>query len=57
MITFILIFAFIVLAGAAWMIANGANNRKRARQAGETHVHAEQAGSGAPTIGRANGTN
>ncbi len=57
MITFILIFAFIVLAGAAWMVANGANQRKRARQADETHVKAQQTGSGAPTVGRATGTN
>ncbi len=57
MITFILIFAFIVMAGAAWVIANGANQRKRARQAGESHVQSQQTGSGAPTVGRATGTN
>lgn len=57
MITFILIFAFLILAGAGWMIANGATKRKRSGQAGETHVQAEQTGSGAPTVGRATGTN
>ena len=57
MITFILIFAGIIVLFAAWLIANGANQRKRARMAGESHVKSEQTGSGAPTVGRATGTN
>lgn len=57
MITFILIFAVLILGFAGWMIANGANQRKRARQADQTHVQAQETGSGAPTVGRATGTN
>lgn len=57
MITFILIFAVLVLAIAGWMIANGANQRKRAGQADQAHVQAQQTGGGAPTVGRASGNN
>ena len=57
MITFILIFAVVILLFGGWMIANGANNRKRARQADDVHVQAQQEGSGSPTVGRASGAN
>ena len=53
MITFILIFAVLILGFGGWMIANGANQRKRAGQADKTHVEAQQTGSGAPGVGRA----
>jgi hypothetical protein len=57
MITFILIFAGIIVLFAAWLIANGANQRKRARMADTVHVQAQETGSGAPTVGRATGAN
>ena len=57
MVTFILIFAVLLLVFAGWMIANGANQRKRARQADQSQVQAQQTGSGAPTVGRAKGNN
>ncbi|HLI76694.1 MAG TPA: hypothetical protein VKV02_07085 [Acidobacteriaceae bacterium] len=57
MITFILIFAVVVLGAAAWMVANGATQRKRSRQAGGAQVQAQQTGSGAPVVGRPTGVN
>ena len=57
MMTFILLFAGLIMAGAAWMIASGAGKRKRSRQAGTAEVHNEQEGGGAPKTGRATGTN
>lgn len=58
MITFILIFAFIILAAAAWLIANGANQRSRARMAGKEHVMKQQEqGGGSAPVGRASGAN
>lgn len=57
MITFILIFAGLILAVAAWMIANGANQRKRSRMADDVHVQAQETGAGSPTVGRATGAN
>ncbi len=55
MITFILIFGFVILLFGGWLIANGANKRKRAGQADDVHVQAQQTGSGSPTIHRASG--
>lgn len=57
MITFILIFAGLIIAFAAWMIANGANQRKRARMADDVHVKSQETGSGSPSVGRASGAN
>lgn len=57
MITFILIFAGLILVGAAYFLATGATQRKRERMAGESHVVSQQTGAGAPTVGRASGNN
>lgn len=57
MLTFIILFAIAILAVAGWLIANGANQRKRARMADAEHVNAQQTGGGAPTVGRASGLN
>lgn len=57
MITFILIFAVLILGGAAWFIAKGATQSKRAGQASPGVVGAQQHGSGKPSVGRAPGNN
>jgi hypothetical protein len=57
MITFIILFAIVILGFAGWMIANGANQRKRSRMADDVHVTAQQTGAGSPSTGRASGVN
>lgn len=57
MLTFIILFAIVILAFAGWMIAKGAGQTKRSRMADNVHVQAEKTGSGAPTVGRAPGAN
>lgn len=57
MITFIILFAIVILAFAGWMIAKGAGKDKRSRMADDVHVTAQQTGAGSPTVGRASGNN
>lgn len=57
MITFIWIVALLIVGLFGWMIASGATKRKRSRQAGQSEVNSEQAGGGAPSVGRASGIN
>jgi hypothetical protein len=57
MITFIILFALVILGFAGWMIASGANQRKRSRMADQVHVTAQQTGAGSPSVGRASGNN
>ena len=57
MITFIWIFAIVILLGFAYFVATSANQRKRANQSGASVVTSEQTGEGKPKIGRATGAN
>lgn len=57
MITFLWIFAGMILLGFFFFLAYGANQRKRARMSGASEVQTERDGSGAPKIGRASGVN
>ena len=58
MITFILIFAVLILGAGAWLIASGANQRKRAGMSGNEHVVKQQeTGGGSAPVGRASGAN
>lgn len=57
MITFILIFAALILLFAIWMIANGAAQRKRSGQTSEAGVRSTEQGSGSPSVHRAPGNN
>ena len=55
MITFILIFAGLIILGAAYFLATGATQREA--MAGESHAQSQQTGAGAPTVGRPTGNN
>lgn len=57
MITFILIFAGLVLLFAVWMIAKGATQQKRSGQSPDAVVHSAEQGSGSPSVHRATGSN
>ncbi len=57
MITFLWIFAGLILAVGAFFVAYGANQRRRSGQAASSEVTAEQDGGGTPKVGRASGAN
>ena len=57
MITFIWIFAAVVLATAAYFVAKGAGQRRRSGQSGQAIAQSQEDGGGAPKAGRATGLN
>ncbi len=56
MITFIWIFAAVIVLGFAYFVATSANQRNRSKQSGSSVVKAEETGAGKPKVGRATGT-
>ncbi len=57
MMIFILLAVLAIIAVAAIVIANGANQRKRAGQSSSASVTAQQTGNGSPKVGRSTGEN
>lgn len=57
MLTFIFLFAGVIVLAAAFVIANAAGKRKRSGMAGKSQVVAQQeTGGGSAPTGRASGT-